>query len=192
MGYYVSTADVEIFLDKKYFEDVYKKMCELNDYHDLKRGGSFGGNNDSIEGDRYPRDKWFSWMEYNYPEIYSDLLSLLRVIGFDSDLDKDGNLIGLSYSDKTGNEDYFLQCFAGYVQDGNYIEFKGEEDSDWYRFLFKDGKMIRQEGEVSIKYADAEVYEFGKMNKSDIAAKIWLDKWRAEKEAEKNLSLENN
>ena len=191
MGYYTNTEVVKIFLDKKYFEDVYNKMCELNDHHDLKRGGSFGRNNDNVEGERYPRDKWFSWMPYNYPEILSDMNAILSELGFDTEYDKDGNLVGLSYSDKTGNEDYFLQCFAGYVTDGSYIEFKGEESDDYYRFLFENGKMIMQRGIVSINYEDGEVYEFGKMNHSDTASKIWLDKWRAEKEAEKNLSLEN-
>jgi hypothetical protein len=40
MGYYIGTEDVNIFLDKKHFDDVYKRMCEINDYDDLKRGGS--------------------------------------------------------------------------------------------------------------------------------------------------------
>ena len=53
MGYYVQSIDNDFFLDKKYFDDVYNKMCELNDYHDLKRGGSFGSNTDPIDGNMY-------------------------------------------------------------------------------------------------------------------------------------------
>ena len=59
MGYYTSTQDTKIFLDKKHFDAVYQKMCQLNDFHDLKRGGSFGNNNDKVEGDRYPRKRTF-------------------------------------------------------------------------------------------------------------------------------------
>lgn len=192
MGYYTSTNDVNIFLDKKHFEDVYKKMCELNDYHDLKRGGSFGVNNDQVEGERYPSNKWFSWMPHNYPETLLSMDAILAELGFDTEYDKDGNLIYLSYNNKTGNEDYFLQCFAGYIKDGSYIGFKGEEDEDYYRFVFEDGKMLMQRGEVSIRYETDEVYEFGKMNANDVASKIWMDKYRAEKEAKNNLSLESN
>lgn len=185
MGYYIGTEDVNIFLDKKHFEDVYKKMCELNDYHDLKRGGSFGANTDAVEGDKYPRNKWFSWMEYNYPEIYSDMDSILKSLGFEIEYDKDGNLVGLGYWDKSGNEDYFFSCFAGFVKDGSYINMKGEETEDYYRYIFKDGKMIHQGAEMTIRYLedDEEVYEFGKMSLKDTSFAKWkeqLDKQREE------------
>lgn len=193
MGYYIGTGDVEIFLDKKHFEDVYKKMCELNDFHELKRGGSFGANTDEVEGDRYPRNKWFSWMEYNYPEIYSDMKSILVALGFEIEYDKDGNLVGLGYYDKSGNEDYFLSCFAGYVKDGSYIEWKGEETDDYFRYIFKDGKMIHQKAEMTLNYSDAdsEVYEFGKPNSDDLFMEQWR-KNRLEEEAKSLTVSEDN
>jgi hypothetical protein len=191
MGYYVSTTEVQFFLDKKHFEDVYKKMCELNDYHDLKRGGSYGTNNDQVEGDRYPRDKWFSWMDYNYPEIYSDMTSILAALDFDCEFNEDGNMIYLSYSNKTGNEDYFLQCFAGYVNDGSYIEFKGEENDDYYRFLFADGKMFKQQGSVQIQYDDGEEYKFGELSQADAFTKNWRIQWEKERAEAKALELNN-
>ena len=84
MGYYVNIEDTDFFLDKKHFEDVYKKMCELNNYDALKRGGSFGSNNDLVEGEKWNRNAWFSWMEYNYPDIYSDMNSILIALGFET------------------------------------------------------------------------------------------------------------
>jgi serine/threonine protein kinase len=108
MGYFVGTEEVNIFLDKKHFEDVYKKMCELNDYDDLKRGGQFGSNDDPVEGDKYNRNKWFSWMPYNYPETCPDMESILQALGIEFTLDDNGNLTNLGYWDKTGSEDYFL------------------------------------------------------------------------------------
>jgi hypothetical protein len=185
MGYYVGIEDTNIFIDKKDFNEVYKKMCELNDYHDLKRGGSFGANSDAVEGDRYPRNKWFSWMDYNYPEIYSDMASILEALGIEIYYDNDGNLIGLLYNDKTGSEDYFFSCFAGFVKDESYICMKGEENEDYYRYIFKGGKMYLQRAEVIVKYDEEneEVYEFGKMSVSDTALAKWkedLDKRREE------------
>ena len=178
MGYFVGTEEVNIFLDKKHFEDVYKKMCELNDYDDLKRGGQFGGNNDPIEGDKYNRNKWFSWMSYNYPETCPDMESILQELGIEFTLDDDGNLTYLGYWDKTGSEDYFFSCFAGFVKDDSYICMKGEESEDYYRYMFKGGKMYLQRAEVIINYdqEDEEVYEFGKMSVSDAKMAEWRRK----------------
>ena len=199
MGYYTSITETDIFLDKKHFDAVYKKMCELNDYDDLKSGGSFGANNDPKEGERYNSTKWFAWMEYNYPEIYPDMKSILIALGFDLDFDIDGNLVGLGYYDKTGAEDYFLQCFAGYVNDGNYIQWKGEEDNDYYKYTFENGKMFYRKGLMSVSYDEyePEEYVFGQMSSSDLAAAEWTKKWKAEREAQaleslKELELDNN
>lgn len=187
MGYYVSTIDNDFFLDKDHFDDVYKKMCELNDYNDLKRGGSYGSNQDIDTTDRYPKNRWFSWMEYNYPEIYKDLFGILQSLGFEYSLDEQGNMNGISYPyNKTGNEEYFLCCFAGFVKDGSYLEFEGEDYSHW-KYVFKNGKMIRYDGETIIKYEDAEVYEFGKPTQADIQHEIWRKEFHAKMEAEKAL-----
>lgn len=183
MGYYIQTTDTNLFLDKKHFDEVYKKMCELNDFHELKRGGSFGANNDNVEGDRYPRDKWFSWMDYNYPETCEDMNSILVMLGFDVSYDKDGNLVDLSYYNKNGAEDYFLSCFAGFVNDESSISWKGEESEDYYRYFFKDGKMIYQRGEMTLDYTNyEEVYNFGELSRSDKAAAEWMEKFKAEKQ----------
>ena len=195
MGYYTSITDSVLLVKQEDFDKVYQKMCELNDYHDLKRGGSFGSNNDNVEGERYPRDKWFSWMDYNYPETCKDLSMILGQIGFDIHYNEDGNLVGLSYCNKTGNEDYFLSCFAGFTPSGSFIEFKGESDDDFYRFLFDKDVMIKQQAEVIINYDGGEAYEFGKLSQADEASKRWREHWAKELEEKKingdDLKLEN-
>lgn len=188
MGYYTSTYSTNIFLDKKHFDAVYQKMCELNDFHDIKRGGSFGNNNDKVEGDRYPRDKWFSWMDYNYPETCPDMNSILVQLGFDVTYDKDGNLIDLGYYNKTGSEDYFMSCFSGFVNDGDYIEWKGEENEDFYRFFFENGKMLKQQGSMSVSYdvIEPDVYNFGEPSESDRLFAKWKENFKLEQEAAKS------
>lgn len=189
MGYYVTLEESDIFIDKKHFDAIYQKMCDLNDFHELKRGGSYGGNNDKVEGDRYPRDKWFSWMDYNYPETCSNMFEILQALGFEWTLDKDGNLVNLAYYDKTGNEEYFLQCFAGYTRDGDYLSFKGEENDDYFRFVFHSGAMSRWHGEVEIDWIPSEVYEFGKLTEADARTKIMIEEFRKNNEKE---SLESS
>jgi|688.fasta_scaffold00117_126 hypothetical protein len=190
MGYYIGTEDVNIFLDKEHFDDVYKRMCEINDYDDLKRGGSYGGDEKQVEGQRYNSKKWFSWMAYDYPETCPDMKSIFDALGFELEFDENGNLVGLGYWDKAGSEDYFLSCFAGYVKDGSYIQWKGEEAEDYYRYLFKDGKMIYQRAEMILKYSDenSETYEFGKPCSSDVAMIEWSRKRQEESEKAKALA----
>jgi hypothetical protein len=54
---------------------------------------------------------------------------------------------------------------------------KGEETDDYYRYIFRDGKMIHQGAEVIIKYLedDEEVYEFGKMSAKDESFAQWRE-----------------
>lgn len=188
MGYYTSIIDCDFFLDKQHFNDVYQRMCELNDYHDLKRGGSYGKNNDVDQGERYPKNKWFSWMDYNYPETCKDIFEILNQIGLEYILE-DGDIVRLSYDNKTGNEDYFLNCFAGFVPDGSYITFKGQEDDDYYKFVFENGKMTRYDGSVRIDWNQHEVYEIGKLTETDAITSELVKKYRESLEREK---LENN
>jgi hypothetical protein len=172
MGYYVRTVESNIFLDKKHFDDAYKKLCELNDYDELKRGGSFGYNSESDASEKYNKSKWFSWMDYNYPETCSDLQSVLNQVGFTCFFDDDGNLNELLYDEnKTGNEDYFLCALAEFVQDGSWIAFKGEEDDDYYRFIYENKKMYSEKGKVKIFWENVGEYEFGKLSPTDAMLK---------------------
>lgn len=169
MGYYVESIDSSFFLHRDHFEDVYKKMCELNNYDELKRGGCGPNAEWDKTKDKYNPNKWFSWMPHDYPDTTEYLFDVLNLIGFDWKLDDDGNMIDLYYpQNKTGNEDYFLSCFAGYVKDSSFIVFKGEEYEDYYRFIFKNGKMYREEGVISIKFGNPELYKFGKPSARDI------------------------
>jgi hypothetical protein len=134
-------------------------------------------------------------MDYNYPETCKDLIEILNQIGFDIVYNDNGDLVGLSYSNKTGNEDYFLSCFAGFTPSGSFIEFKGESDDDFYRFLFDKDVMIKQQAEVIINYDGGEAYEFGKLSQADEASKKWREHWAKEHEEKKingdDLKLEN-
>jgi hypothetical protein len=182
MGYYTTLIDSNLLVKKEDFQSIYEKMCELNNYDELKRGGGFGQLEEQGESKWNP-NKWFSWMPYNYPELYFTMQEVLEQVGFELSFNEDGDLINIAYYNKTGNEDYFLSCFAGYVKDGTFIEFKGEEDTDYYRYVFKDGKMILEEGIVSIKWEHSHTYEFGKMSAEDQKMAEWRIEWEAKHKA---------
>ena len=176
MGYYVHTTDVEIFLHKDNFDDVYKKMCELNDHDELKRGGAFPRNAEYTG--RYNPNAWFSWMDYNYPETCKNLFEILDQIGFEYRLDQFGNLVHLNYpSNKSGNEDYFLCCFAGYVPAGSYVTFQGEE-GEYFRYFYTDKDMIFQSGIIDVTFEDMETYVFAELTESDKKIAETIASWK--------------
>lgn len=182
MGYYTNLIDSKIFVKKEDFPKVYEKMCELNNYDELKRGGSFGKTDD--QPSKWNPNKWFSWMDYNYPDTLNTMEEILQQVGFELTFDKEGNLTGLGYYNKTGNEDYFLSCFAAYVENDSYVKFKGEEDFDWYRFVFNNGKMTKQVGDVTVKWEDQHTYEFGKMSADDEQMAKWFAEFNEKQKAE--------
>ncbi|MEY3376800.1 MAG: Arthrobacter phage Tank [Bacteroidota bacterium] len=189
MGYYVHSIDSYFFLDKNLFDSVYKKMCDLNDYDDLKRGGS-SQDGEPFEG-KYNPNKWFSWMDYNYPETCSDLFAILRQVGFEWTLDDDGNMVHLAYPEnKSGNEDYFLCCFAGFVKVGCFIQFEGEDGARW-QYFFNSDEMVRFEGEVTTTWVNPEAYTFGQMSESDKQVAIWAANFRKQMEEKRAKSLES-
>jgi len=148
MGYYVSITNQNFFVPKENFDAAYKAMCALNDRDDLKSGGSWGGNgitSDSPrpEGMTYHPAKWFSWMPANYPAVCKDFLSILKEMGFEYDLDDSGNLGLVHYDNKTGAEGHFFEAIAPFVQDGSFIEWRGEDGSE-YRWLFTNGTCSEQ------------------------------------------------
>lgn len=152
MGYEIYTTDQNFFLSKDYFEPAYKAMCKLNDLDNFKRGGSSGGNGVSSkdprpDGMNYHPAKWFSWMDANYPETCKTAVEILEMLGFQCGYDSDGNINGLYYNSKMGQEDLFLQVIAPYVGDGCYINWTGEDDEYW-QYRFKDGVMTHHDGRV--------------------------------------------
>lgn len=183
MGYYTTLIDTNLLVKKEDFQSIYEKMCELNNYDELKRGGGFGQLEEQGESKWNP-NKWFSWMPYNYPELYFTMQEVLEQVGFELSFNEDGDLIKIEYYNKTGNEDYFLSCFAGYVKDGTFIQFKGEGDSDYYQYVFKDGKMILEEGIVNVTWEHSHTYEFGKMSAEDQRMAEWRIEWEAKHKAD--------
>jgi hypothetical protein len=164
MGYYVRTMDnhTEFFMDKKHFDDAYKTMCALNDRDEAKRGGRFGGEGIDSKSPRpagmdYHPARWFSWLQADYPNHYKTAPELLEGIGFTISYDADGNINGLSYDDKTGQEELFLEAIAPYVREGSRLVWQGE-DGAIYAFGFGgNGEMLAQD--VSLDYAIRKVLD---------------------------------
>lgn len=128
MGYYVNITDSTWSMSKANEDEAYKALCNLNDYHNLKNGGMWGGDTEAI-ADNVPNPyKWFSWLPYNYPDLYKTVSQILLEIGFE--LEEDDNDIRIrGYDNKMGQEDLFLAAIS--IYSSGHIEWRGEDGEIW-------------------------------------------------------------
>ena len=135
MGYYVKIVDSDFTIKKEDFDRGYEIVCNLNSRDDLKRGGAYGGHPTPKPAESKScasnPDKWFSWMPWNYDEVCKSLPEVLEMLGFWIDYNDDGDITGLSYSDKTDAEDVFLDALRPIIKEGSYIVWEGEDDYEW-------------------------------------------------------------
>ena len=125
MGYYVSIDSSTFMILKKDYEDVYVAMCALNQFDDIKRGGSYHKDKDTgVE----IRNAWFSWMDPNYPETLTTANQIFEELGFEINVSETGTEIW-GYDNKTGQEDLFLEACCPWAS--GYIVWNGEDADRW-------------------------------------------------------------
>jgi len=149
MGYYVNITENSMFIKKENFELCYEAMCALNNNNDIKNGGAYGKNIQYVKGNEWDENKWFSWMPWNYPETCKTFISILAELGFEYNLDEEGNLVWLNYSSKIGQEDLFFKAIAPFVNKGSYVNWMGEDNLMWQWYF--DGKELIEKTAV-IRY----------------------------------------
>lgn len=152
MGYYVTSGRCKFTIKSEDLPRAYELLCELNAHDELKRGRQWPQNKekpaDSKSVAKNP-NVWFSWMHWNYDVICKSAVEILEEVGFIVTKDEQGSIVFLSYDSKTGCEQEFMSALAPVVEDGSFIEWQGEEDDDFYRYLFKDGKMHVQQPSIT-------------------------------------------
>ena len=145
MGYYVHIEDSNCMLPHKHADLAYWRMCALNKNDDMKRGGS-------------KTEKWFSWMEKNYPETCKDAKDILVELGFDVEEQDDG-LVIYAYDNKSGQEELFLGAISDLlrtVKDENstqnkpFIVWRGEDDMVW-KDLYGEREVRSLQGTITFQ-----------------------------------------
>lgn len=121
MGYYIQTTRSNVLIRKERFEEAYQALCELNKRDELKTGGGYTKE----------RGRWytFSGMDENYPEKCKTLEDILTALGFEVLPDADGNIVGLHYDAKSGDEGAFLEALAPFGS--GFIAWRGEDGETW-------------------------------------------------------------
>ena len=63
------------------------------------------------------------------------LVEVLELLDFGVEYDDAGNISGLSYDDKSGCEETFLNALKPVIEEGSYLVWVGEEGEVWEMVL---------------------------------------------------------
>lgn len=146
MGYYVHIEDSNCMLPHKHANLAYWRMCDLNKNDDLKRGGSSNG------------DKWFAWMDPNYPETCKTAQDVLVELGFEVEEDDNGFVIH-AYDNKSGQEELFLEAISDLLRTVDnknstsnkpFIVWRGEDDMVW-KDLYGEKEVRSLQGTITFQ-----------------------------------------
>lgn len=144
MGYYVSgNGTFRIAPERE--ADALAALHALNWRNDLKRGGRWPRTPDAPENE--PReDIWFAWMPWNYHETTDSVDAVLEAVGFTFTTADDGTR-AVSYDDKMGCEDVFLDALGPFVDAGGEMTWTGEDSTHW-RCRFDGTQTVWENGMV--------------------------------------------
>lgn len=153
MGYYIDLVDSNAYIPTDKLDEAYEILCELNNHNELKSGGQFPRSDK--EG---PHEKvWFSWLDWNYPELFDSAQKVLEAVGYDV-ITYDYGLRFVGYGDKQGCEQLFFAALAPILASANEeppsVEWRGEDGSLW-RILVVGGKALHQDAQIT--YGDPSI-----------------------------------
>lgn len=150
MGYSVETIECNFVVKAENFDKAYDAMCKLNAEDGLKEGysrlaGERPANSKSVASNPH---KYFSFMAWNYDEIYTNFPDMLKALGFNLITNDNKDVIAVHFCDTMGQEHLFLEAIAPYVEPNSYIVWKGEDGTMWV-CEFVDGKMIEKRAYIT-------------------------------------------
>lgn len=89
------------------------------------------------------------WVENEKIQEAETLEDALREWNFTVSTDSQGSIVEFdTESQKWGQQGLLFRALAPYVQDNSYLEFVGEDHERW-RYLFCNGKLFIEEGQLS-------------------------------------------
>jgi hypothetical protein len=141
MGYCMSQENAEFRIAKSKHAAAIKKLKELMKRTDLMRGGS------NLGGKWIPH---FSWVETDEVLNATSLAEVMEAFRWTVEHDADdGNITSISFSgEKLGDDQHFFEAIAEFVDDGSFIEMRGEDGALW-RWIFSGGKVTEKHATVS-------------------------------------------
>jgi hypothetical protein len=150
MGYYITLEDSTLVIPADRLDEAYAALCALNNHNTIK-GGCRGDWRNNTHDNGPDERVWFSWMEWNYPEVHSSTEEILTALGFDVGINNDGSLCLYGYDNKIGDEAHFLDALAPFAISGTdeepQVVWRGEDGAVWRQVVI-DGRMVSQAGRL--------------------------------------------
>jgi len=85
--------------------------------------------------------KHYAWVDFSEVQEAKNLAEALSAWSFSVLSDEHDNVNAIDFgADKLGNEKEMLTAIASWVEDGSFLEFRGEDGRTW-RWSFSGGKM---------------------------------------------------
>jgi hypothetical protein len=149
MGYYISTPNTHFAIrtaDLPRFFDLVSNLMSDKNIEENGHGGSF-----SIKGEK--TEFWYSWVNTEAVRLAVDNRDIQKIFaewGYELDFINEENGVTIYRLDirngdaKIGDEETFFAAIAPVVEDGSFIDVRGEDDGQW-RWMWENGKFYSQD-----------------------------------------------
>ena len=148
MGYYISTPNTHFAIrtaDLPRFFDLVSNLMSDKNVEENGHGGSYanGGKTKS----------WYSWVDTERVRKVvadGDIVRVFEEWGYELDFINEENGVTIYRLDirngdaKIGDEETFFAAIAPVVEDGSFLDVRGEEDAQW-RWMWENGKFYSQD-----------------------------------------------
>lgn len=145
MGYYHTIIDDDFHIPAEGFAPICKHLldCGFMEPTEATAGGKTfsGGQTQEVFY------AWTSTEKLKECAEKNDLIGIFTEFGFDVQTDDHGGIRGLAYDNKAGDEDQLFRSIAPFMDDFQYVSYRGE-DGALYRYFFVDQEMKICDGEI--------------------------------------------
>lgn len=171
MGYYIRTPNTSFAIRTenlpRFFDLVSNLMSDEN-IEENGQGGSWSGG--------VKRQAWYSWVDTDKVRravLDRDIRAVFEAWGYDLELTNEYDGVTNFFLDirggdaKIGDEETFFAAIAPVVEDGSFLDVKGEDDEEW-RWMWENGKFYSQEvirKEIIFGEPNQIVFQDAKKNK---------------------------
>jgi hypothetical protein len=141
MGYCMSQTDAKFSIKRENHTPALNALKALMTRDDLKTGSSGSANG--------PRTRHFSFCNMADVDGWANLANAMEEIRWTPTLDDDYNIVGVEFQgEKMGDDMAFFSAIAEFVEDGSFIQMRGEDGGQW-RWKFSGGKCEEEHANVS-------------------------------------------
>ena len=134
MGYEVHITNSSVRLYAKYFKMACDHLLSTSFLEQNENMSGFCSENGEIV------KRYYAWVNMDKLKIAlenGDLPEVFSLFGFRLAKDEEGNIIHLYYQNKSGDEQYLLNCPREYFDEGDFIQFQGEDGKKWKYVFYK-------------------------------------------------------